>query len=144
MKNKIWLYKDKQTGESKGEATVTYDDANAAKSAISWFNGKDFRGTVISVQLATKRDNWSSGGGGGRGGGGGGRGGGRGGGPGGFGGGRGGGGGGGGGRMRDSGKDNAMQFPLGLNWKILQPKYRTYFNFSEVCLMIMKYLALFI
>lgn len=59
---------------SKGEATVTYDDSNAAKSAINWFDGKDFRGSVIKVQLATKKDNWSGGGGGGgRGGPGGGR-----------------------------------------------------------------------
>lgn len=93
MKHKVWLYKDKQTGESKGEATVTYDDSNAAQSAISWFNGKDFRGTVINVQLATKKDNWGGGRGGGRG---------RGGGGGGFGGGRGGGG---PGRIRDSGND---------------------------------------
>lgn len=90
MKHKIWLYKDKITGLSKGEATVTYDDSNAAKSAITWFNGKDFRGTVITVQLATKRDNWGGGRGGGRGRGGGG----------GFGGGRGGG----GGRPRDGGQ----------------------------------------
>ncbi|KAJ8917586.1 hypothetical protein NQ315_000069 [Exocentrus adspersus] len=31
QKRKIWLYKDKNTGLSKGEATVTYDDANAAQ-----------------------------------------------------------------------------------------------------------------
>lgn len=91
------MYKDKTTGESKGEATVTYDDANAAQSAITWFNNKEFRGSTIKVQLATKKDNWSGGRGGGRGGGGGGGGGGGrgfgGGGGGGFGGGRGGGGG---------------------------------------------------
>ncbi|KAK9886051.1 hypothetical protein WA026_014834 [Henosepilachna vigintioctopunctata] len=69
QRKKIWLYKDKNTGESKGEATVTYDDADAAQSAISWFDGKSFRGNTIKVQLATKKDNWS---GGGRGGGGGG------------------------------------------------------------------------
>lgn len=98
QKRKIWLYKDKATGDSKGEATVTYDDANAAQSAISWFDGKEFNGSVIKVQLATKKDNWSAGRGGGRGiggGGGGGRGDGR-----GFG---GGGGGFGGGRGRDGG-----------------------------------------
>lgn len=78
MKKKIWLYKDKQSGASKGEATVTYDDPNAARSAISWFDGKEFRGNSIKVQMATKRDNWSGGRGGGRGrGGGGGFGGGR-------------------------------------------------------------------
>lgn len=73
QKRKIWLYKDKKTGLSKGEATVTYDDSNAAQSAISWFDGKEFGGTQIRVQLATKKDNWSGGrggrGGGGRGGG---------------------------------------------------------------------------
>lgn len=90
QKQKIWLYKDKTTGESKGEATVTYDDADAAQSAINWFDGKEFRGSVIKVQLATKKDNWSGGRGGGRGGGDrGGGGGGRGFGGGGFGGGRG-------------------------------------------------------
>lgn len=100
QKRKIWLYKDKATGESKGEATVTYDDANAAQSAISWFDGKDFRGSTIKVQLATKKDNWSGSRGGRGGGGGGGLGGG-----GGGGGGRGFGGGGGfgGGRGRDGG-----------------------------------------
>lgn len=39
-KPKIWIYKDKISGMSKGEATVTYDDANAARSAISWFDGE--------------------------------------------------------------------------------------------------------
>jgi len=52
-KKKVWLYKDKNTGMSKGEATVTYDDANAAQSAISWFDGKDFRGSMIKVCLAS-------------------------------------------------------------------------------------------
>ena len=36
---KIWIYKDKNTGEGKGEATVTYDDEEAASAAINWFNG---------------------------------------------------------------------------------------------------------
>lgn len=49
MKPKIWLYRNKETGESKGEATITYDDANAAKSAISWFDNKEFGGAVIHV-----------------------------------------------------------------------------------------------
>ena len=39
-KPKIWIYKDKMTGKPKGDATVTYDDQNAAQSAISWFGGK--------------------------------------------------------------------------------------------------------
>lgn len=72
MKPKVWLYKNKETGESKGEATVTYDDANAAKSAISWFDGQDFNGTTIRVSLAQRQNNWKQGGAGGGGGGGGG------------------------------------------------------------------------
>ncbi len=37
---KIWIYKDKSSGEGKGEATVTYDDEAAAEAAINWFNGR--------------------------------------------------------------------------------------------------------
>lgn len=33
------MYNDKSTGRPKGEATVTYDDAHSANSAISWFSG---------------------------------------------------------------------------------------------------------
>lgn len=77
-KPKIWLYRNKETGESKGEATITYDDSNAAKSAISWFDNKNFNGSTIHVSLAQRQNNWQKGGGnfrggsGGRGGGGGG------------------------------------------------------------------------
>lgn len=77
-KPKIWMYKDKVTGRPKGEATVTYDDANAAKSAIDWFDGKDFKGSTIKVQIAQHKNNYAGGirgGRGGRGGGGGDRGG---------------------------------------------------------------------
>lgn len=35
------MYKDKMTGKPKGECTVTYDDPDAAKSAITWFNRKE-------------------------------------------------------------------------------------------------------
>ncbi|XP_028396669.1 uncharacterized protein LOC114520568 isoform X2 [Dendronephthya gigantea] len=77
---KIWLYRT-PTGESKGEATVTYDDPPTASAAIEWFNGKDFMGANIKVELAEKfvpkkmRER-GGGGGGGRGGSRGGRGGG--------------------------------------------------------------------
>lgn len=37
---KIWIYKDKATGEGKGEATITYEDEEAAQAAITWFNSK--------------------------------------------------------------------------------------------------------
>lgn len=74
------MYKDKNTGKSKGEATVTYDDQNAARSAIDWFDGKEFKGRTIKVQIAQHKSNWQGnrsggtrgGGGRGRGGGGGG------------------------------------------------------------------------
>lgn len=92
MKPKIWLYRNKESGESKGEgnfpkikyfsrfyfqlkygfsiiATVTYDDANAAKSAIEWFDGRDFNGATVRVSLAQRQNNWKQGGGGGGGGG---------------------------------------------------------------------------
>lgn len=80
---KVWMYKDKVSGQPKGEATVTYEDSNAASSAIQWFDGKDFNGATIKVSLAQRQNTWggNKGGGGGgfrggRGGGGGGRGGG--------------------------------------------------------------------
>jgi len=43
---KIWLYRDKATGELKGEATVTYEDPFAASSAPSWFDNKEFKGAL--------------------------------------------------------------------------------------------------
>lgn len=111
-KPKIWLYKNKETGESKGEATVTYEDTNAAQSAISWFGDRDFKGSTIKVSLAQRENTWNKGGGKKMGGGGGGRGGGR----GGYGGGRGGDDGGndygnrgGGGRGGDRGGDSKPQ-----------------------------------
>ncbi|XP_011300491.1 RNA-binding protein cabeza isoform X3 [Fopius arisanus] len=68
-KPKIWVYRDKNTGKPKGEATVTYDDQDAARSAIVWFDGKDFKGCTIKVQMAQHKSNWQGGRGGGRGGG---------------------------------------------------------------------------
>ncbi|XP_006037407.1 TATA-binding protein-associated factor 2N isoform X3 [Alligator sinensis] len=35
----INLYTDKDTGKSKGEATVSFDDPPSAKAAIDWFDG---------------------------------------------------------------------------------------------------------
>ena len=43
-KHKIWLYRDKATGEPKGDCTVTYEDPFTAASAVSWFNNQDFNG----------------------------------------------------------------------------------------------------
>lgn len=75
QKPKIWIYKDKASGSSKGEATVTFEDPHTAQSAIQWFNGQDFNGSSISVSLAQRPSNnfdrkgSFGGGGGGRGGG---------------------------------------------------------------------------
>eukprot|EP00890_Picochlorum_soloecismus_P004717 jgi/Picsp_1/5246/NSC_02608-R1_rna-binding protein cabeza len=41
---KVWLYKDKSTGEFNGDATVTYEDPFAAMSAPNWFDGKEYKG----------------------------------------------------------------------------------------------------
>lgn len=76
QKPKIWIYRDKQSGASKGECTITYDDPHTASSAIEWFDGKEFKGNTIKVSLAQRTNNWAAKkGGGGGGGGGGGRGG---------------------------------------------------------------------
>lgn len=64
------MYRDKNTNKPKGEATVTYDDQDAARSAITWFDGKEFKGCTIKVQMAQHKSNWQGGRGGGRGGGG--------------------------------------------------------------------------
>lgn len=40
-KPKVWIYKDKNSGVPKGEATITFDDPETAKAAIDWFDGKN-------------------------------------------------------------------------------------------------------
>lgn len=40
----VWLYKDKATGQLKGDGTVTYEDPFSAASAVQWFDGKEFKG----------------------------------------------------------------------------------------------------
>eukprot|EP00958_Prasinococcus_capsulatus_P008201 scaffold781_cov394-Prasinococcus_capsulatus_cf.AAC.24 len=54
-KPKIWLYRDKETGSLKGDGTVTYDDPEAAKAAVQWFNNYDFNGSHLHVSLAQRR-----------------------------------------------------------------------------------------
>ncbi|KAI0980374.1 hypothetical protein GJ496_011181 [Pomphorhynchus laevis] len=61
---RVWLYKDKNTGEGKGEATVTYDDSESANAAIRWFDQKQILG---KMQRGAKRGRFGSGGGAGRG-----------------------------------------------------------------------------
>ena len=39
---KVWIYKDRDTGEGNGRATVTYEDDETANKAIAEYNGKYF------------------------------------------------------------------------------------------------------
>ncbi|CAD7700839.1 unnamed protein product [Ostreobium quekettii] len=55
-KPKIWLYRDKATGALKGDGTVTYEDPFAAASALQWFNDKEFKGSVLKVCLAERKE----------------------------------------------------------------------------------------
>lgn len=49
---KITIYKDHETGASKGDAIVTYEDPEGARAAISWFNSKEK--FSISIQAENK------------------------------------------------------------------------------------------
>ncbi|CAF2583319.1 unnamed protein product [Rotaria sp. Silwood2] len=55
---KIWIYKDRDTGEANGRATVTYEDDETANRAISKYNDQhiDSIGTSVQVQLAQRRN----------------------------------------------------------------------------------------
>ncbi|KAF9624011.1 hypothetical protein IFM89_007709 [Coptis chinensis] len=53
---KIWFYRDKETNELKGDATVTYEDPHAARAAVEWFNNKDFHGSIIGVFMAESKN----------------------------------------------------------------------------------------
>ncbi|CAI5724013.1 unnamed protein product [Hyaloperonospora brassicae] len=65
---KIKIYTDAD-GQPKGDAVLTYEDANAARTAPEFFNGTDVRGNTIKVELAGKPEppvgGWYGGGGGG-------------------------------------------------------------------------------
>lgn len=54
---KIWIHKDRNTGESNGRATVTFQDSETASRAISQFNDQeiDSLGTTLHIQLAQRR-----------------------------------------------------------------------------------------
>eukprot|EP00099_Drosophila_melanogaster_P022592 NP_650107.1 uncharacterized protein Dmel_CG14718 [Drosophila melanogaster] len=57
-KPKIFVYKNKITGRSKGEATITYVSPFSAQAAISCLSGAKFMGQVITVlpaYLSTRR-----------------------------------------------------------------------------------------
>lgn len=66
---------DRETGRSRGFGFVTFENSDAAATAISEMNGKDLDGRTIKVNEAEEKPRRSGGGGGGggyRGGGGGG------------------------------------------------------------------------
>ncbi|XP_070073200.1 uncharacterized protein [Drosophila takahashii] len=57
-KPKIFVYKNKMTGRSKGEATITYTSPFSAQAAISCLSGAKFMGqplTVLPAYLSTRR-----------------------------------------------------------------------------------------
>ncbi|KAH8307635.1 hypothetical protein KR044_006411 [Drosophila immigrans] len=49
LKPKIFVYKNKLTGRSKGEATITYTSPYATQAAIHYLDGAKFLGQVLSV-----------------------------------------------------------------------------------------------
>ncbi|KAG7386690.1 hypothetical protein PHYPSEUDO_015370 [Phytophthora pseudosyringae] len=68
---KIKIYADAD-GQPKGDAVLTFEDANAARTAPEFFNGAEIRDKTIKVELAGKPEppvgGWHGGGGGGGGG----------------------------------------------------------------------------
>ena len=52
--DKIWLYRDRDTGLPKGDATVSYADPHAAEAAVSWFNNTEFMGSTLAVSLGAQ------------------------------------------------------------------------------------------
>lgn len=68
----IHIYKDKRTGRSKGDATVSYEDVETAQSAVKWYDGAPFKnqdGKKLSVSIARRPAMSKGGGKGGKGGG---------------------------------------------------------------------------
>ena len=52
-KDRIWLYKDKETGRPTGECTITYRNTETQQKALQTYNGEYFQGCKIDV---TPRD----------------------------------------------------------------------------------------
>mmetsp|Transcript_43846 Transcript_43846/g.145193 ORF Transcript_43846/g.145193 Transcript_43846/m.145193 type:complete len:102 (+) Transcript_43846:611-916(+) len=69
----IHLYKDKRTGQPKGDGTISYEEPSTARAAIDWFSGKPFGPpgayptSSLTVTIATRPDanRFGKGGGGG-------------------------------------------------------------------------------
>ena len=57
------VIKDRVSGRSKGFAFVEMSTADEAQAAISKFNGQDFGGRALTVNLARPREERSGGGG---------------------------------------------------------------------------------
>ena len=57
-KHKVWLYRDKGTGQFKGDCTVTYEDPFSAASAVEWFNNKEFRGKHLHTHSLLLCKRW--------------------------------------------------------------------------------------
>ena len=62
------VIKDRETGRSKGFAFVEMETQQDMDNAISMFNGKEFQGRTLTVNVARPREERSGGGGGFRGG----------------------------------------------------------------------------
>ena len=53
----LHIYKNKQTGRPKGDATISYEEAETAQAAIRWFHGNPYmrdKSTKLSVSIATR------------------------------------------------------------------------------------------
>eukprot|EP01117_Protostelium_nocturnum_P008261 TRINITY_DN294_c0_g1_i4.p1 TRINITY_DN294_c0_g1~~TRINITY_DN294_c0_g1_i4.p1 ORF type:complete len:382 (-),score=163.84 TRINITY_DN294_c0_g1_i4:793-1791(-) len=50
----VLYYKD--NGELKGDGVITYEDPETCTAAIDWFNGKEFMGSVVHLELASRKE----------------------------------------------------------------------------------------
>lgn len=60
----VALIKDRDTGQSKGFGFVTMNDQSELQKAINMFNGTDFNGRPLTVNVAKPREERAGGGGG--------------------------------------------------------------------------------
>ena len=56
------VIKDRESGRSKGFAFVEMSSSDEANAAINMFNGKDFNGRPLTVNMARPREERSGGG----------------------------------------------------------------------------------
>ena len=60
LDRQIWLYRDKVTGQLKGDGTVSYEDPFSAASAIEWFHKKEWQGQLGHHISAVRMICWES------------------------------------------------------------------------------------